>query len=540
MPTRGPRVERARQRPSVRVSAGERTADSVESRSGIHRVTVSLPRPRRSAQEANGHAVALLPVPLAEVSSAPRHIDGHGPASRTAHGTPLLLVGVDLLVLALAEAAAVYLTPSAPTLLRESSLANLTLLVAPFPLIALASLAINGLYTRWSHQLLVNSFVDFRNIVNSLAVAGILSLASQLWWEHHGVQPGVEPLMLVIAVGLSLVAIPSGRGLCRMAAQHADSRRGIRVLVLGSGTVARQLLRYLSWDSRITLLGCVDDEPARGQEVLGGLDDLPRLCDELAVDQVLVSFSRTHPVAALDRLRALRPEVAVAIVPRYFELLSPRSSVRELAGLPVVEVSRGNLSTAARVAKRCFDIVGSVALLGLTAPVICAAALAVKVTSPGPILFRQRRVGRERRPFVIYKFRSMTVGTEECRGRSDADGPLFKMHRDPRVTRVGRLLRRTSIDELPQLLNVLKGDMSLVGPRPFVASEAQHIVGASERRFEVRPGLTGLWQVSGRSNLSFDDLLRLDYLYVASWSLWWDLRILWHTPREVMKGLGAY
>ena len=533
-------MEWARQRPSARVSAAEGTADSAGSRPGVYRATGSLPRPRRSAHQANGHAIALLSVPPPEVSSGPGHIRDSERVPRPAQGAPLLLVGVDLVLLVIAEAAAVYLTSDPPVVLREPSLAKVALLVAPFPLIALASLATNGLYTRWSHQLLVNSFVDFRNIVNSLAVAGILGFAWQVWWEHHGVHADVGRLTLVVAVGLSLVALPSGRGLCRMAVQHADSRHGIRVLVLGSGTVARQLIRYLSWDSRITLLGCVDDEPAPGQEVLGGLDDLPRLCEELAVDQVLVSFSRTHPASALDRLRALRPEVAVAIVPRYFELLSPRSCLQELAGLPVVEVSRGNLSATAPVAKRCFDIVGSLVLLGLAAPVMCAAALAVKLTSPGPILFRQQRVGRHRRPFVIFKFRSMTVGMEECRGPSDADGPLFKMHRDPRVTRVGRLLRRTSIDELPQLFNVLKGDMSLVGPRPFVPSESQQIVGAGERRFEVRPGLTGLWQVSGRSNLSFDDLLRLDYLYVASWSLWWDLRILWHTPREVLKGLGAY
>jgi exopolysaccharide biosynthesis polyprenyl glycosylphosphotransferase len=530
-------VEWARQRPSARVSAAEGTADSAEGRPGVSQAAGSL---RRPVQQASGHAIALLPVLPPEVPSAPRRIGEHGPAPRAAHGAPLLLVGVDLLVLVLAEAAAVYLTSSQPVLLRGSSLAKLILLAAPFPVIALASLATNGLYTRWSHQLLVNSFVDFRNIVNSLAVAGILGFAWQVWWEHHGVQSDVGRFMLLTAVGLALVGVPSGRSLCRMAVQRGDSRRGIRVLVLGSGTVARQLIRYLSWDSRINLLGCVDDEPASGQEVLGGLDDLPRLCEELAVDQVLVSFSRTHPASALDRLRALRPEVAVAIVPRYFELLSPRSSLQELAGLPVVEVSRGNLSTTGRVAKRCFDVVGSLVLLGLTAPIMCAAAVAVKVTSPGPILFRQQRVGRHRRPFVIYKFRSMTVGTEERRGRSDADGPLFKMHQDPRVTPVGRLLRRTSVDELPQLFNVLKGDMSLVGPRPFVPSESQHLVGAAERRFEVRPGLTGLWQVSGRSNLSFDDLMRLDYLYVASWSLWWDLRILWHTPREVLKGLGAY
>ncbi len=486
----------------------------------------------------NERPVALLPGLSTDVSDTPRALRGGGERSAKARGVPLLLMGVDAIALAIAEILAIYLTPGPAV--SPSSLGGLVVLVAPFPLFAVLSLAANGLYVRWSHQLLTNSFIEFRSIVNSLALAGVVDLGWQVLCSHHGTSIDLEPMVLVVAVGLAMVAIPSGRALCRAGARRSGSRHRIRVLILGSGTVASQLARYLSWDPRITLLGCVDDDPAPGHEVLGSIDDLPRLCEDLGIDQLLVGFSRTHPASALDRLRTLSPDVAISIVPRYFELLSPRSTVQEFGGLPVLDLSRGSLSVTARVAKRCFDIIGSLVLLGITAPIMISVAVAVRVTSPGPVLFRQQRVGRRERRFVIFKFRSMTVGSEERRGTSDVDGPLFKMHSDPRVTRVGRLLRHASIDELPQLFNVLKGDMSLVGPRPFIPSESRQIVGAGARRFEVRPGLTGLWQVSGRSNLSFDDLVRLDYLYVASWSLWWDLRILWHTPRAVLKGRGAY
>ena len=171
-------------------------------------------------------------------------------------------------------------------------------------------------------------------------------------------------------------------------------------------------------------------------------------------------------------------------------------------------------------------------------------AIAIKATSPGPVLFRQPRTGRNGENFQIFKFRTMTVGADdakvELRGHNDVDGPLFKLRDDPRVTRLGRLLRATSFDEMPQLLNVLLGQMSLVGPRPFVPDESAGIDGWAARRFDVKPGMTGLWQISGRNDLPFEELRQLDYAYVASWSLWWDLKILWHTPGSVLRRHGAY
>ncbi len=197
----------------------------------------------------------------------------------------------------------------------------------------------------------------------------------------------------------------------------------------------------------------------------------------------------------------------------------------------------------ARAGKRLFDVVVSSALLVLLSPLFAAVAVAIKATSPGPVMFRQERSGLHGRPFRIFKFRTMCVDAEQQRAalteRNQVDGPIFKMKDDPRVTRVGHWLRQTSLDELPQLLNVLRGEMSLVGPRPFPIEESERITGWATIRFSVPPGMTGLWQVSGRNALSYDDLRHLDYIYTASWSFLWDLRILMQTPLSVMHRRGV-
>jgi lipopolysaccharide/colanic/teichoic acid biosynthesis glycosyltransferase len=197
---------------------------------------------------------------------------------------------------------------------------------------------------------------------------------------------------------------------------------------------------------------------------------------------------------------------------------------------------------AARV-KRVVDVVGAALLIVLLAPVLMAATLAVLLDSPGPVIFRQPRTGRHGKSFLVLKLRTMRAGSERRRAalaqRNESDGHLFKIRDDPRVTAVGRWLRRFSLDELPQLFNVLTGDMSLVGPRPL-PQEDSAFTGPARRRLEVRPGITGLWQISGRSDLSWEETLRLDLTYVDSWSLRLDLSILARTPRAVLRGDGAY
>jgi exopolysaccharide biosynthesis polyprenyl glycosylphosphotransferase len=315
-----------------------------------------------------------------------------------------------------------------------------------------------------------------------------------------------------------------------------------RVMIVGSGKVAKRVADRLSRVESLEVVGMADDDPGPGEHVLGPISKLAELVDTHRVDRVLVAFSRTPSTATLSNLRELRGRVGVSVVPRMFEMLSWRSALEEIYGIPLLHVAPASLSASARIIKRTLDLVIASALLLIVSPVLLTAAAAIKLTSPGPVFFRQPRWGRRGETFYIYKLRTMRVNAEAARTELDneVDGPLFKLREDPRITRVGAFLRRSSLDELPQLLNVLTGDMSLVGPRPFVPSEAAQIDGAAARRYEVLPGMTGLWQVSGRSELTYEDLRHLDTVYVSSWSLWWDLRILAHTPAAVLRRNGAY
>lgn len=214
------------------------------------------------------------------------------------------------------------------------------------------------------------------------------------------------------------------------------------------------------------------------------------------------------------------------------------------AELTVVDSGATFLDHLQESVKRVVDLTVAVLALLLLLPVFAVIALAIKLSSPGPIFFRQVRIGRGGEAFYIYKFRTMTARAESylvsLRPLSDLAGPLFKMHEDPRITGPGRFLRRFSLDELPQLINVVRGDMALVGPRPFVPAESEAFQDWSKIRFTMRPGITGHWQTSGRSDLPFEELKRLDCEYVTNWSLWWDMRILARTPLSVIKCRGAY
>jgi len=232
------------------------------------------------------------------------------------------------------------------------------------------------------------------------------------------------------------------------------------------------------------------------------------------------------------------------VVPDLFQLSLGGVDVTAINGIPLIGIKQTTLTGFNLAVKRAFDLACAGLALVLLSPIWLLIALAIKLDSPGPVLFRQMRSGREGRPFVLYKFRSMYEGAETDMERllamNEASGPLFKIKDDPRRTRVGRFLRRTSLDELPQILNVLRGDMSLVGPRPALASEVAQYQDWHRKRLEVLPGLTGLWQVSGRSDLSFDEMVMLDIYYGENWSLGTDLRILLRTVPQVLFGDGAY
>jgi exopolysaccharide biosynthesis polyprenyl glycosylphosphotransferase len=417
---------------------------------------------------------------------------------------------------------------------------------AVYGALLLAVLAVYGAYRRGAQRVARTSFDDLKEVIRAWPAGAFVALLTGLTVAGAlGIRPFPAPV-LAVAVAPVIVTVPLARWLMgRLSARVTAAGR--RVLVVGGGDTGQRLAKFLSAQPGVSVVGLVDDDPMSGTEVAGRVADIPVLSERLAVSHVVVAFPRADPHTTLRALRPLHGRVPISIVPELFDLLSWRCEVDDLYGVPVIDVAAPQLGLGARAAKRAFDIVGSAALLVLCSPVMLLVAAVVKFTSPGPVLFRQMRTGRHGRPFEILKYRTMRNGAEAERGqltaRNEVKGPLFKLRHDPRVTQVGSFLRRTSLDELPQLINVLLGGMSLVGPRPFVVQESaeldDQLDGWAARRYEVRPGVTGLWQTSGRNDLSGDELCRLDYLYVASWSFSWDLRILWHTPSRVFRSTGV-
>ena len=411
----------------------------------------------------------------------------------------------------------------------------------------LVVMACYGLYRRGRRRLVGSSFPDLGHLVHSLIVGSLLALVVAAGLHRSAGFPNIDRTDIAFTALFAIVSVTQARAVARWLGRRPQGR-GSKVLIVGSGVVASAVVARLGKADGVRVVGCVDDNERMGNEswvdtpLLGGLDEIPSLVDRMEVDHIVVAFSPATCAKLAGLLRSLSTDVQISIVPRLFDLLTVRSHVNELYGLPVVDVAPPSFGPADRFAKRVMDVLASGFGLMLVSIPMIAIALAVKVTSPGPVLFKQERTGRGGRSFHIDKFRTMHVGAERDQAglTNDVDGPLFKSHHDPRVTAVGRFLRKTSLDELPQLFNVLKGDMSLVGPRPFVTTESNGIGGWATRRFDVRPGMTGLWQVSGRNDLPFAELCRLDYSYVASWSLWWDIRILWHTPAVVFRRSGAY
>lgn len=326
-----------------------------------------------------------------------------------------------------------------------------------------------------------------------------------------------------------------------------------RTLVLGSGMVAGQVVTKLRNNEQFGLVpvGMVDDEIHKvgtpDLPWLGRFSDLDRIIETQQIDRVIIAFSRASHEELLESIRKCRDAgVAVDVVPRLFEFLDGVRALDQVGGLPVLSISAANLTSVSVAAKRALDVFGSLFAIVLLSPLMLAIAIAIKLESPGPVFFRQRRTGRRRTSFQLIKFRSMYVDAErrkqEFNSLNEAgDGVMFKIREDPRVTRVGQFIRRFSLDELPQLFNVLKGEMSLVGPRPLILPETNALEEHWHlRRLELRPGLTGPWQIYGRSQSPFQEMVRFDYQYVAGWSLARDIEILLATLPAVVSGRGAY
>jgi exopolysaccharide biosynthesis polyprenyl glycosylphosphotransferase len=325
-------------------------------------------------------------------------------------------------------------------------------------------------------------------------------------------------------------------------------------LIVGTGRIARRVVEKLAArpEYGIRVVGFVDDDPLTDHigdaPYLGETDELERLVHLHGVHRVILAFSRAGDSRGVDLVRRCNQVgVQVDVVPRLYEVLGSKTQVHELDGLPLVSLHAPRLPRSARMVKRVLDFAVACLMLAFLSPLFAFIALRIKLEAPGPVFFRQERIGNRGRHFRIYKFRSMYVDADARKNdvghlnKHDEDGPtMFKIPEDPRITPFGRKLRKWSLDELPQLINVVRGEMSLVGPRPLIIEEDRHIVGHGRRRLDLTPGLTGLWQVMGRSDIPFAEMVTLDYLYVTNWSLWGDLKLLARTLPAVTRGRGAY
>jgi exopolysaccharide biosynthesis polyprenyl glycosylphosphotransferase len=398
---------------------------------------------------------------------------------------------------------------------------------------------------------------DYRNVIG-FAGALLASVAVLTWATDVQVPRAVVLLFLAATTALSL----AGRAGCRQALR-SRRRRGEclhRVLAVGQVSAVQALAKHVSRDNNpgAVVVGCCLTPTASNGSyaagsgspavpVIGGFDDVVAAAATVAADTVAVLPCPELEGPALRRLAwALEGRARhFVVIPGLADVARPRLSVRPISGLAVLHVRHPRLTGAGWAVKAVVDRAAALAALVVLAPLLAGIAVVVRASSPGPALFRQTRVGLHGREFTFLKFRTMHVGAErrreELASRNiNADGVLFKVRDDPRVTPVGVFLRRWSLDELPQLLNVLAGQMSLVGPRPPLPQEAARYADDVRRRLLVKPGLTGLWQVSGRSDLSWDDAVRLDLRYVDNWSLALDVAILSRTVSAVVHGSGAY
>ncbi len=355
-------------------------------------------------------------------------------------------------------------------------------------------------------------------------------------------------ILIIFLLGLARVVRNMVLARMRATGQGVD-----RVLIIGAGEVGRTVMRNLIAQPELgyRVVGFLDDDPAKsGADIgpiraLGSLDALPEAIAANDISQVIITLPwQYHRKVIRLVTEAEQSGIRARVVPDLFQLSLGGVDVEAINGIPLISVKGSALTGFNKALKRATDVIITGTALVLISPLWGLIALAIKLDSPGPILFRQERIGLRGKPFTVLKFRSMRVNAEEelekLRARNEAAGPLFKMKDDPRRTRVGRFIRRTSLDELPQLINVWRGEMSIVGPRPGLASEVAQYQDWHRTRLNVLPGITGLWQVSGRSELTFDEMVMLDIYYAENWTLGMDLRIMLRTVPQFIFGDGAY
>ncbi|MDN5896765.1 MAG: sugar transferase, partial [Nocardioides sp.] len=419
------------------------------------------------------------------------------------------------------------------------------------------------LFLMWAGCLVVGGAYQRRNIgggaeefrvvaTSSLMAVGVFGAIA--WLSRSMISRGYVLLCFVIGTFLLLVVRYAIRK-----ALHALRTRGrlrSRVVAVCSLDALREVndtLERLNWTGYSLVGACVpsqhgspEDSESTPVPVLGGTGDIVAAVEASDADTVLVAGGGPVSSRALRRIgwELEGHDVNIVVVPGLIDVAGPRIHMRQVGGMPLVHLEKPQVSRAAGLVKGVFDLTVATVMLLVLAPVMAAVALAIKLQDGGPVFYRQKRSGKDGSDFMMLKFRSMVVDADsrlaDLATRNECDGVLFKVKQDPRITRLGGWLRKHSVDELPQLFNVIKGEMSVVGPRPPLQHEVDAYPDDMHRRMLVRPGLTGLWQVSGRSDLPFEEAVRMDLYYVDNWSLMGDIIIMAKTVRAVLFTKGAY
>lgn len=404
---------------------------------------------------------------------------------------------------------------------------------------------LNGVYGRRRRQ----GWADEVSGITAGALVGVAIMIVAVFY----VRPfGYSRLVFIYACVAIIVLLAMARVVERGWRGYLR-RKGIglqRVLVVGEGPLGRMIMQNIVAQPELgyKIVGFVDDEPRQSLgrfEYLGTTAEIPQLVWQHQIDEVIIALpSASHQKVTEIVIACSRLNVRFRIVPDFYDLSLNQVDVVEINRIPLIGLREVSLPGSGQVIKRIVDVlVASIALIVLAVPMLLI-AIAIKLDSPGPIIVRQVRIGRWGKPFDFFKFRSMRDGADQelqaLIAQNEANGPIFKIRNDPRRTRVGRWLRRFSLDEIPQLFNVLRGDMSLVGPRPPFPWEVDQYAEWHRRRLQVYPGITGLGQVSGRSDLPFDETALLDIWYIENWTLGLDLKILLRTLPAVISGHGAY
>lgn len=407
---------------------------------------------------------------------------------------------------------------------------------------------IDGLYERKRGRRWLE---EVYRLVNSTMTSIVVIMAITFF-----TQPLVYSRGMLVLAGVEIVIVLSTVRLLVHWVEDYLRRRGIgtaRVLIVGAGDLGRAVMRSILGSPELgyQIVGYVDDDPSKGDGHLGrlqgygGLNRLPQIIESQRVSEVIVTLPWMYHRKIMQIVSDCeRGGVRVRIVPDVFQQRMHRVDIDSLNGIPLLGPGPSKLSHSALLIKRFMDLALVVLALLPLAVIFVVVAVLIKLDSPGPIFYKQPRVGKDGRLFDIYKLRTMVVGADKMQAElaalNEADGPLFKIRDDPRRTRLGRFLRRTSIDELPQFINVLRGEMSIVGPRPGTPDEFERYEPWHRERVAVRPGITGLWQVSGRSDIPFDEMVLLDIFYIENWSLDLDIRIMLQTIPNALFGNGAY